>query len=154
MQYILATDTDANVLADLRVTAMRPSLAAVGRFDPVRARQRFLKTFDPQQTWKIEQNAALIGFFVLIENADYLYLDHLYLVDLVQRTGIGRQVLDHIKGQAATKKNQFAFAPCLIARPISFIYKTISKKPTVKILTYIMNIARMPSRRRGHAQRE
>lgn len=97
---MLAIDTDANALVDLRVVAMRPSLEAIGRFDPVRARQRFLKTFDPQRTWKIEQNGELIGFFVLIEKTDHFYLDHLYLVANAQGQGIGRQVLDHIKGLA------------------------------------------------------
>lgn len=43
-----ATEADATKLADLRVQAMRPSLMAAGRFDPARARDRFLSNYVPK----------------------------------------------------------------------------------------------------------
>ena len=40
------SNSDADLLADLRVRAMKESLEAVGRFDPIRAKSRFLDNFD------------------------------------------------------------------------------------------------------------
>ena len=37
-------------LAAMRVAAMKPSLEAVGRFDPERARNRFLESYQPEDT--------------------------------------------------------------------------------------------------------
>jgi len=45
-----AKDADAELLAQIRVEAMRPSLEAVSRFDPERARNRFLSSFQPLDT--------------------------------------------------------------------------------------------------------
>lgn len=54
VDYRKAQASDAEALADLRARAMRPSLEAVGRFDPVRARKRFLDGFVPDQTQVLE----------------------------------------------------------------------------------------------------
>ena len=51
--FVKASITDGDLLADIRVAAMRPSLEAAGRFDPVRARRRFRDTFEPSDTYKI-----------------------------------------------------------------------------------------------------
>ncbi|VVE84806.1 GNAT family N-acetyltransferase [Pandoraea sputorum] len=37
------TQSDADLLASLRIAAMRESLERIGRFDPQRARERFPK---------------------------------------------------------------------------------------------------------------
>lgn len=44
---------DAQALATIRVAAMRESLERIGRFDPDRARRRFLDTFSPDHTFHI-----------------------------------------------------------------------------------------------------
>jgi hypothetical protein len=46
-----ASPDDAQMLADIRVESMRPSLEALNRFDPVRARDRFLSTFVENDTF-------------------------------------------------------------------------------------------------------
>jgi hypothetical protein len=41
-EICLASDEDREFLAELRISAMKESLENVGRFDPVKARNRFL----------------------------------------------------------------------------------------------------------------
>jgi hypothetical protein len=45
-----AVASDAEALAAIRVEAMRESLERIGRFDPQRARERFLSAFSPTHT--------------------------------------------------------------------------------------------------------
>jgi hypothetical protein len=71
--------SDGELLADLRVRAMKDSLEAVGRFDPIRAKNRFLDNFDPLFTHEILLNNERVGFVVLKEMDDHFYLDHLYI---------------------------------------------------------------------------
>lgn len=97
---IPATDEDADQLARIRVDAMRPSLEAVGRFDPERARRRFLDTFSPDDTRVIKSDGAIAGFYVVRRRADHLYLDHLYLRPDQQGKGVGRLIIEQIKGEA------------------------------------------------------
>lgn len=87
------------ILADLRVTAMRPSLEAIGRFDPNRARDRFLSSYDAADTTLIHIGETLVGFYVLRDNGDHLYIDHLYVSPLVQGGGIGRNIITGIQHQ-------------------------------------------------------
>jgi len=91
---------DANRLADIRVEAMRPSLEAVGRFDPDRARDRFLKSFRPEDTTIIHVEGDIAGFIVLRVFADHFYLDHLYVAPAFQGMGIGRIIMDDLKAKA------------------------------------------------------
>ncbi|MCA0921200.1 GNAT family N-acetyltransferase [Pseudooceanicola nanhaiensis] len=95
-----ATGAEGPLLADLRVRAMRPSLEAVGRFDPLRARSRFLDGFDPAVTRVILVDGAIAGFLVLRPRADHLYLDHLYLDPELQGAGLGRAAVAQAKAEA------------------------------------------------------
>ncbi len=87
---------DGQVLADLRVVAMQESLRALDRFDPVRARDRFLSGFDPSCTQLIFQEDRLVGFWVLRAEDTAWLLDHLYVDPGHQSKGIGAQVLAHV----------------------------------------------------------
>lgn len=93
VDYRKAQASDAEALADLRVRAMRPSLEAVGRFDPVRARKRFLDGFVPDQTQVLECDGSIVGFFVVRSAPTHLLLDHLYIAPQQQGRGIGAEVL-------------------------------------------------------------
>ena len=75
----LAKAEDAPLLADLRVAAMRPSLEAAGRFDPERARARFMDTFDPSVTWHVLHEGQRVGVVVVRHQPDGMLLDHLYI---------------------------------------------------------------------------
>jgi len=92
---------DAGKLADIRVAAMRPSLEAIGRFDPVRARERFLASFDPADTTLVFMGDALAGFLVVRKRRDHLYLDHLYICPEHQGAGLGRQIVRSVQVTAS-----------------------------------------------------
>lgn len=100
LTFVPASLADGDALADLRVLAMRDSLERIGRYDPQRARQRFLSTYDPVCTWQLRHGGLLAGFYVLRPQADYLLLDHLYLTPECQRQGMGAAVLARVFAEA------------------------------------------------------
>ncbi len=102
IRFADASVADAERLAAIRVAAMRPSLEAVGRFDPERARARFLNSFDAADTKIIHAGDAVAGFFVVRRRADHLYLDHLYVTPAFQGRGIGRHVVGDLLAEART----------------------------------------------------
>ena len=95
-----AKATDGQALAELRVEAMRESLERIGRFDPVRARERFLSGFSPEHTRHVELNGECIGFFVVKPHKEGLLLDHLYIHPRHQSKGIGAAVLMQVFAEA------------------------------------------------------
>ncbi|MDA9352408.1 GNAT family N-acetyltransferase [Porticoccaceae bacterium] len=92
----VATPDDKEILADLRLSAMKDSLNNIGRFDPKRARDRFLQTFVSKSTQKIYLDGVLVGFYVLKKIEDHLSLDHLYCMPKFQNLGIGGYILESI----------------------------------------------------------
>jgi len=84
---------DLEELIALRIRAMQPSLEAVGRFDPQRARERFAASFDAAHTRKLLVDGELAGFYVLFEKLDHLWLDHLYIDPIHQGGGFGGRVI-------------------------------------------------------------
>jgi GNAT superfamily N-acetyltransferase len=97
LNYITADLDDGAFLAELRVRAMQPSLEAIGRFDPVRARARFLESYSASKTKKIVVGDDVVGFFVVEDRGDHLWLDHLYIDPKHQGLGFGANVLKYIK---------------------------------------------------------
>lgn len=97
-------DVDPEILATIRVDAMRPSLEAVGRFDPIRARERFLSTFSPNETRLIHLQNDLVGFYVVRRRPDHLYLHHLYIRTDRQGLGLGRKIVNQIQKEAKDAK--------------------------------------------------
>ena len=95
-----AAAQDADALADLRVRAMRESLERIGRFDPTRARERFLSNFDLANTRHIEVDGKRVGFLVVLKDVDQLTLDHLYLDPHEQNRGVGAAVLRTVFDEA------------------------------------------------------
>jgi GNAT superfamily N-acetyltransferase len=100
IDFEIVTASDAEALADLRVVAMRESLERIGRFDPVRARERFLATFDPAVTRQILVEGVRIGFIVVRPIDGGLLLDHLYIDPRYQRRGYGFAVLSRVFADA------------------------------------------------------
>ncbi|WP_377158682.1 GNAT family N-acetyltransferase [Roseateles sp. UC29_93] len=93
VQFQRAESTDADALVALRIAAMRESLERIGRFDPQRARERFLSTFDPTRTRHIVVDGHRVGFVVTTPQVEWLSLDHLYIDPSSQGRGIGAAVL-------------------------------------------------------------
>lgn len=79
---------------------MKESLDALGLFDPTRVRQNLLSNFDPTLTKKVLINGQLAAFYVLKEEPDWLYLNHLYVLPRFQAEKIGTTLLSLIIKQA------------------------------------------------------
>jgi len=93
VHFETASAQDAEDLAALRVIAMRPSLERVGRFDPQRARDRFLANFTPASSRHLVVDGHRVGFVVVRHQGDQLLLDHLYVHPAYQGRGVGGAVL-------------------------------------------------------------
>lgn len=87
--FFPAKREDFEELTSLRIAAMRESLERVGRFDPVRARERLLKSFYPEETDFIRLDGENIGFYTFRRIEDGFSLDHLYVLPGYQSRGIG-----------------------------------------------------------------
>ena len=79
---------------------MRESLERLGRFDPQRARDRFLAVFDPAATRHVFVAGERVGFVVVRSQDDGLLLDHLYIVPSAQGRGIGAAVMADVLADA------------------------------------------------------
>ena len=79
---------------------MRESLERVGRFDPVRARERFLSSFTPENTRHIVRSGSRVGFVVVKQQGEGLLLDHLYIRPSQQGQGIGAAALAQVFAEA------------------------------------------------------
>lgn len=100
LSFVNASSEDFEALIALRILAMRESLERIGRFDPVRARERFLSTFDPADTRHIVLDGERVGFVVLRRQADHLFLNHLYVLPGYQGRGVGAWVLQQLFAEA------------------------------------------------------
>jgi GNAT superfamily N-acetyltransferase len=87
-------------LVCLRIEAMRESLERIGRFDPVRARERFRASFAPEFTRHILWKGERVGFVAVSPARDGLSLDHLYVAPRRQGAGIGSAVLALVFAEA------------------------------------------------------
>ena len=92
--------SDLDDLVAIRIEAMRESLERVGRFDPVRARERFVSGFEAGNTRYIEVSGERVGFVVVKQQDAELLLDHLYLKRVAQGSGVGAAVLSLIFEEA------------------------------------------------------
>lgn len=121
-KFIPASDSDKTQLADLRVQAMKPSLEILGRFDPIRVRDRLLSDFDAKNTQKIMVDNQLAGFFTIALKDDILWLKHLYISTLGQGHGLGKAVINHVKN-IAQKQNKPLKLQALKLSPANQFYK-------------------------------
>ncbi|HEX4092402.1 MAG TPA: GNAT family N-acetyltransferase [Trebonia sp.] len=88
-----AVDADAPWIAELRADALRPDLERLGRFDPVRVRQRFLAAFDPVVTQVVLVDGEEAGSIAIRPDEGSLWVEHFYLRADCQGQGIGSRVL-------------------------------------------------------------
>jgi len=92
---------DLEALIALRIAAMRPNLERVGRFEPQRARQRFIDGFRPDHTRRIEVDGKLAGCVAMGPAADGdLWLEHFYLFPEHQGCGLGAAVMARLMAEA------------------------------------------------------
>jgi len=95
-----AAADDFEALVALRIAAMRESLERIGRFDPVRARERFASGFDPAHTRHVEVDGERVGVVVVRPQGRELLLDHLYIHPGAQGRGNGAGVLAQVFAEA------------------------------------------------------
>ncbi len=96
-----AVTEDFEALLALRIEAMRESLERIGRFDPMRARERFTAGFSPIHTRHILLADERVGFVVVKPQDDAVLLDHLYILPRAQARGIGAWVIGQVLADAA-----------------------------------------------------
>ena len=94
------THGDADALVHIRIEAMRESLERIGRFDPQRARDRFLSSFEPAFCRLIVVEDERVGFVQMKPDGHCLVLEHLYIAPDHQGKGIGSAVLEAIFSDA------------------------------------------------------
>lgn len=97
-----ATPNLVEELVSIRLAAMKDSLQAIGRYDPLRARERFLCTFESENTKCMFDGDRMMGFYVLIAKSDHLFLDHLYIHPQYQGNGAGSQIIRRVKEVAVS----------------------------------------------------
>ncbi len=100
IRFAGAQADDAEALVALRIEAMRDSLERIGRFDPERARARFLDRFSPADTRHIEHEGQRVGFVVTRVQCDALLLDHLCIRPASQGKGIGSALILQVIAEA------------------------------------------------------
>jgi len=103
MKYVKSEQSDGSELAELRASAMKASLSAIGRFDENWVRTRFLETFEPNDTYKVIEKDELLGFYVVREKEDHLFLDHLYIKIGYQNKNVGKAIINKIVAAAKDK---------------------------------------------------
>jgi GNAT superfamily N-acetyltransferase len=91
---------DVEALVQIRIDSMRESLERIGRFDPTRARERFLASFDAANCRYILMDGIKAGFVLIRPEPDHLLLDHLYIAPGYQGKGVGAAVLDVVLADA------------------------------------------------------
>lgn len=104
MDFEKVTLEDGTLLAEIRASAMKPSLEALGRYDEHKVRSRFLDTFVPADSVKISIMGQVAGFFVIRDKSDHLYLDHLYIHPNYQNRYLGQAVINLVCEMAATRQ--------------------------------------------------
>ena len=100
-RFAPAGPDDLEALVAIRIAAMRESLERVGRFDPVRARQRLVDSFRQEQTRLILVQGELAGCVALGPGPDGdLWLEHFYLAPEFQGHGLGGAVLARLLAES------------------------------------------------------
>ena len=87
-------------MAELRAIVMRSDLERLGRYDPVRVRQRFLDAFAPENTRVIVVDGEDVGLIAVRVELDTIWVEHFYLAPDSQGRGVGSAVLADVLAQS------------------------------------------------------
>ncbi|GAA4784485.1 GNAT family N-acetyltransferase [Microbacterium gilvum] len=91
-----ALASDVGWIAELRADVLREDLARLGRYDPVRVRERFRSGFSPALTRVIVVDGEDAGSIAVRTADDGIWIEHFYLAPHLQGRGIGTGVLAHV----------------------------------------------------------
>jgi ribosomal protein S18 acetylase RimI-like enzyme len=98
------THADAEMLVEMRILAMRESLERIGRFDPQRARDRFLASFEPSRCKFIVVDGTSVGFVQTKYAEDHISLEHFYISPERQAQGLGSMALAEVLADADAQR--------------------------------------------------
>ena len=98
-RYRPSTPSDAAWIATLRADVLHADLQRLGRYDPIRVRERFLAAFQPENTRVIVWEGQDAGTIAVREERESRWIEHFYLRPEVQGRGIGGEVLANILTQ-------------------------------------------------------
>lgn len=99
-----ATATDAQWIAELRAVVLKDDLERLGRYDPVRVRQRFLDGFDAAQMQIILVDGEAVGCIAVRPAADGQWIEHFFIDPAQQGKGLGGAVLAEIMKRNADSR--------------------------------------------------
>lgn len=88
-----ANPADVDWIAELRAVVLRDDLERLGRFHPVRVRERFRSGYLPSRTRVIVVDGRDSGSVTVRPADDGLWIEHFYLVPELQGRGVGSAVL-------------------------------------------------------------
>lgn len=94
-----ALTSDIDWMAELRAEVMADDLRRLGRFDPVRVRERFRAGFDTAHTWVVLVDGTEVGLVAARPADDGTWIEHFYLASHVQGAGLGGAVLMEVLGR-------------------------------------------------------
>jgi GNAT superfamily N-acetyltransferase len=96
-----ASADDAHWIAELRAVVLHADLERLGRFDPVRVRQRFLSAFDAEVTQVVVADDRDAGSIAVRRAGDAVWIEHFYLSPELQGRGVGSAVLRSLLASTA-----------------------------------------------------
>lgn len=97
-----AVAADAEWMVSLRVEVMRADLERLGRWNPERARERFVDAYVPAHTSVIEVGGASVGLIAVRPEPDAVWIEHFYLASGSQGRGLGSAVLARVMAAHAS----------------------------------------------------
>lgn len=99
-----ATASDARWIVELRVVVLKDDLERLGRYDPVRVRQRFLDGFKAEQMQIILVDGEAVGCIAVRPAADGQWIEHFFIDPAQQGRGLGGAVLAEIMRRNADSR--------------------------------------------------
>jgi len=111
ISYRIASPNDVEALLSLRLRAMRGSLERVGRFDPDRARARFLASFQPDLMRLAYLDEEFVGCVtVREEQLSASWIEHFYIEPEYQSRGFGGRIMLRLIDEAEAQRRVLRLA--------------------------------------------
>lgn len=117
-----ATAADGPWIADLRLLVLRPSLAALGRYQPERNRRFFTSAYAPQNTAVVLVHDRPVGSIALRRSTDGTWVEHFYLAPGAQGAGLGGTLLGAVT-RFADRTGEVLRLDVLVGSPARRLYE-------------------------------
>ncbi|MBY0688642.1 GNAT family N-acetyltransferase [Microbacterium marinilacus] len=96
-------EEDLEWLVELRAEVLREDLERLGRYDPVRVRQRLRDGFSPAATRIVVVDGEEVGCVAVRDAPDARWVEHFYIMPAAQNRGVGGRVLSEILEEPSSK---------------------------------------------------